>query len=77
MQWKDGSRTALDLGGCLRNELFVEKDVKIKVYREIHDQATRITKSKAFPYLTVLSLDKSLPNPAERLTFSQSHHRLS
>jgi hypothetical protein len=70
MQWTDGSQTALDLGGCLRSELFVEKDVKIEVYKEIHDQATRITKSKAFPYLSVLSLYKSLPNSAERVKFS-------
>jgi len=62
------AQTALDLGGCLRSELFVGKDVKIKVYKEIHDQATRITKSKALPYLSVLSLDKSLPNSAERFS---------
>jgi hypothetical protein len=69
MQWKYGSQTALDLGGCLRIELF-EQDVKSKVYKEIHDQVTRIIKSKAFPYLPALSLDKSLPNSAERVTFS-------
>jgi len=70
MQWKDGFQSALDLGGCLSNELFVEKDVKIKVYKEIHDKVTIITKSKAFPCLSALSLDKSLPNSAESVTFS-------
>jgi hypothetical protein len=70
MHWKHGSQTAMDLGGCLRIVLYVQQDVKIKVYKEIHDQATRITKSKAFPYLSALSLDKSLPNSAERVTFS-------
>jgi len=64
---KNGSQTALDLGGCLRNELFVEKDVKIKVHKEIHDQATRITQSKA---KSAPSLDNSLPISAERVTFS-------
>jgi hypothetical protein len=61
MQWKYGSQTSLDLGGRLHIEVFVEKDVKFKVFKEIHDQTTRITKRKHFHILSVLILNKSLP----------------
>jgi hypothetical protein len=50
MQWKGGSRTALDIGGSLCNKLFVKKDVKIKVYNKIHDQATN-HKVERFPII--------------------------
>ena len=51
----------MELGGRLRNKLFVKKDVKTTVYKEPNNQETGITTlKKKFPYLSVLTFDISL-----------------